>query len=402
MLLNRPLFDSASYGRIRFHHRRSAEYLAACWLANRMKEGCPTLILKDLLFAQIKNQHVIRSSLSPVAAWLCGGKERWREEIRNCVLKAAPWIHLQYGDPSQLSTEYRRSLLKALVELFEGRDRVWLNTEHESLSRLADPGLSDDVVAIIRNRNVSTDLRCEMLRLVQHGRLSACIDAVLDLVADETESDVVKLYAVIAVRDAGERPHLIRLWEIIKRFSHISTNLCAHCCEALYPNIIDAEALADLLRNSEAVPPNAVDLPYYLRHHLEGVATPATSGHLLIQLTALLEQKPHIKRGSKQTPVSAHFYWLAEVIPFVLRILLEKTSLTEDEINATAHSFLLLGLAQQNILMHEPDLKAELNTLACHHPEIRRRYFWQLVEELKRKKRSEAELTYPILLFPSA
>src|SRR5262249_44712608 len=39
-LANRALFDGASYGRIRFHHRRISEYLAANWLAARMEEGC--------------------------------------------------------------------------------------------------------------------------------------------------------------------------------------------------------------------------------------------------------------------------------------------------------------------------------------------------------------------------
>jgi hypothetical protein len=284
------------------------------------------------------------------------------------------------------------------VRLYEGRDRVWLNTEYEALSRLADPGLADDVIAIIRNRDVSMDLRCEMLRLVQHGRLTACLDTVLDIVEDETESDEIKIYAALALRDAGETPHLQHFWEIIKRFSLISTGLCARCCEALYPNIIDAEELTDLLRKSEPVPPNAVDLPYYLRHHLEEVVTPATSGHLLSQLVELLEQKPHIK-DSGETPLSSRFYRLAEVIPSVLKVLLGQTSLTEDEIDTTAHCLWLLGLLNRSMIIHKSDLEEDINALICHHPAVRHRFFWQLVKEWKRKKRSETELIYPIHLF---
>ena len=37
--------------------------------------------------------------------------------------------------------------------------------------------------------------------------------------------------------------------------------------------------------------------------------------------------------------------------------------------------------------------------LTGRHPEVRRRFFWQLIDERKRKKRSESELTYPIHLF---
>ena len=400
MLLNRPLFDSASYGRIRFHHRRSAEYLAARWLTNRIAEGCPTPILEDILFTHIANKEVIRASLSPIAAWLCIGNERWQEDIRIRVLKAAPEIHLLYGDPSQFRIEYRRNILKALVERYEGRESVWMATEHESLSRLADPDLADDIIAIIRNRNVSTDLRCNMIRLVQHGKLTGCLDAVLSLVADEVESEDVKEYAAAALRDAGERTHLLRLWEIIKQYSVISTRLCACCCEALYPDIVDANGLADLLSKSEAVPNKAVDLPYYLRHHLEEVATPATSGHLLIKLVELLEQKPHIKQDSKEIPLSADFYWIGEVIPFVLKILLKKNCLTDAEIDSTARSLWLLGLLYSNIpSVHKPDLKADLNALTSRHPDVRQRFFWLLVKKWKKKKRTESELTHPIYLF---
>jgi len=48
-MLARAVFDVASYGRIRFHHRRVAEYLAGRWLNERIKEGCPFPILENLL-----------------------------------------------------------------------------------------------------------------------------------------------------------------------------------------------------------------------------------------------------------------------------------------------------------------------------------------------------------------
>ncbi len=397
-LLTRPLFDSASYGRIRFHHRRSAEYLASRWLTNLMEEGCSTPILEDILFTTVKNKDVLRPSLSPVAAWLCAGKERWQVDIGNRVLKAAPWIHLLHGDPSQLTLEYRRRLLNALVERYEGRKRVWISAEYESLSRLADPGLKDDLVEIIRNRNISEDVRSEMLRIVQHGKLTGCLEAVLDIVADNSETDNLKTYAVIALRDAGEPSHLCRLWNIIKQYSHISTRLCARLCEALYPSVIDAAGLAELLSKSESVPKNSVDLPYYLRRHLEDILTPEISGDLLIQLSALFEQGPHIKKVNEIIPISADFYWLGEVIPSILKVLLEKSLLTEAETAATARSFWMLGHLYSNMGVHKPDIKADLNALTNRHPAVRRRLFWLLVDEQKIKK-GKSELIYPIHLF---
>lgn len=65
-LLSRPLFDSATYGQIRFHHRRIAEYLAACWFRRRMEQGCSTHVLLQQLFQEVRGTVVPRRSLIPV------------------------------------------------------------------------------------------------------------------------------------------------------------------------------------------------------------------------------------------------------------------------------------------------------------------------------------------------
>lgn len=61
-LLSRALFDGAAYGRIRFHHRISAEYLAAGWLKRRMREGCSYPVLERLLFDERYGKVVVAPS----------------------------------------------------------------------------------------------------------------------------------------------------------------------------------------------------------------------------------------------------------------------------------------------------------------------------------------------------
>lgn len=396
-LLNRAIFDSASYGRIRFHHRRSAEYLTAQWLARRIKEGCTIPRLEDLLFARVGNRDIIRPSLAPVTAWLCAGKERWNEDIRNCVLKSAPKIHLRYGDPSQLPLEYKKRLLNALVERYEGRDRAWIDSDHESLSRLADPALADDIARIVRNRQVSADVRIELLLLVRYGRLTDCIDAVLDLIADAEESDDLRHYAVAALRDTGEMPHLLQLCKIITSWTLIQTGLCALLCEALFPKVIDAEGLVALLRKSEKVVQYADHLPHQLRRHLEEVVTPEISGALLAHLADLCRQPLHTRTDGKVTPISAHFNWIGEVLPPILKILLEKSCLTDSERDASARALWLLGRLKYDGHLHDHDQKDDLNALTGRHPEIRRLYFWYLIDE--RKGRNNDDLPHPLYLF---
>lgn len=40
-LLDRAVFDAETYGRVRFHHRSIAEFMAASWLTERLKNNCP-------------------------------------------------------------------------------------------------------------------------------------------------------------------------------------------------------------------------------------------------------------------------------------------------------------------------------------------------------------------------
>jgi hypothetical protein len=98
-LLARPIFDCASRGRIRFHHRRVREYLAASWVSARMRNGCPLEQIEWLFFEHIGTQRIMRRSLAPVAAWLAAGNDRWNHHMRRWILESAPSIHLLFGDP---------------------------------------------------------------------------------------------------------------------------------------------------------------------------------------------------------------------------------------------------------------------------------------------------------------
>jgi len=232
-LLTRPIFDGESYGRIRFHHRRVAEYLAAKWVAARMHNGCPMSELDELLFAEMEGRRTIRPALAPVAAWLCNDNEFWSVDLHNWVLEAAPTIHLQYGDPSRLSPEYKRRLLRALVRLSDGRKRTWIDSSPDALSRLADPSIAVDISTLIRDVTLSLDLREVMLQIVRYGRLHSCLETALEIIASEAEPNVLKSYAVAAIRDVGDEQVRRRLSEIAGRMQCIENNLCGTLCGLL-------------------------------------------------------------------------------------------------------------------------------------------------------------------------
>lgn len=387
-LLIRPIFDGASYGRIRFHHRRVAEYLAAKWLEARMAEGCPTTVLDDLLFNCFEGQRVLRPAIAPVAAWLCSGGESWKEDLRGRVLGAAPDIHLVYGDPSCLPLEYKRKLLRALVSRYGKKKHAWIESSPDTLSRLADPALAEDISAIIRDQSLSADLRAKMLLLVRHGRLLACLETALEVIASGDELERLKTYAAAAIRDVGDLHTRRRLASIMASMSQVPNGLCSIACEALYPVVVNAGELVEMLRKTKPVPEFSVDLPYYLESHVKAVVSPEASGELLEHLTKLGDVPPHV---SEEIPVSSQFSWLGKVIPTVLEKLFGKPSLTDREVETAASALLWLELWREaDRHNHFDDKKLdELNEATSRHPSVRQRYFWSLIEERQLRQPNE-------------
>lgn len=390
-LLIRPIFDAASYGRIRFHHRRVGEYLAAKWICTRMRDGCPTDELKEILLEKVDSKLVLRPALAPVAAWLCAGPDRWNDDVRNWIADVAPTIHLRYGDPENLPREYKREILKEIVRATKGRNRVWIESSRDSLSRLAEPDLASDVSAIIDDPTNAQDVRAEMLQTVRYGNLVACLPSTLALIRSPDESDTLKTYAAAAIRDAGDNTARLRLAEIATGLETVSNSLLGIICGAIYPSVINAETLIRLLRKSEGVKRFGFDLPYQLKSQFETQLNPEQAGELLAKLIDLAQTPPHTERRVSGVPISLKFGWVGKLFSCVLQVLFRKPSLTSDESQNAATALRMLGhmLNYGHLTSLDDETIKTLDAATKRHPLVRRNYAWQHVATYRQTKQSE-------------
>lgn len=381
-LLNRSLFDGESHGRIRFHHRQILEYLAAQWIERCMRNGCGSRELQDLLLNTTKDPFQVRPSLEPVLAWLAIGASPWNEKIRQWILAYAPAIHFRHGDPAALPLEYKRQALRALVDRYSDRERVWIDHDPEILARLAEPRLSSDVIALIRNRNVPEDIRISMLSLVRHGNLQACMDVALEVIASADESDALKKYAIAALRDAGNTQHREKLRDISFQMTSFDNEFCGYLCEALYPAVIDESGLRVLIQKVPAMPKNTIGLPWMLENHLKDVLRPESSGRLIKELLSLASQKPYVKSGGKEIPVSEQFLWIIEVLPTALLRFLGNATLTEADIRIAIDALKLIGISRHTDVRDRGAMK-DIQGATLGHPALRQTYFWEMTYQWK-------------------
>ena len=118
-LLRLALFDPATYGRVRFHHRSTEEYLAARHLRSLHKKGMATKALLRLLFATRYGVEVVFPSMRAISAWLA----LWNDAVRKTLIEREPEILFSLGDPESLDMDTRAQLLRKFVTTY-GSGRV--------------------------------------------------------------------------------------------------------------------------------------------------------------------------------------------------------------------------------------------------------------------------------------
>ena len=194
-LLERPLFGFASYGRVRFHHRSVAEYLAAERLQTLRDRGMPFRALKRLIFEQTKNKTIVRPSKRPVAGWLALREEGIFELLRD----NEPAVLFSQGDPETLSISQRSQALHAYVERYGAGGWRGLNIPYIQMHRFASPELAQDVNQLWETGVENPEVRETLLYLIKAGRIAECADIACGVVRDVEASAVERLIAVDAM-----------------------------------------------------------------------------------------------------------------------------------------------------------------------------------------------------------
>ncbi len=180
-LLRRALFDPATYGRVRFHHRSVQEYLAAGCLRRLKEQGMPVKNLFRLLFAERCGLRVVFPSMRAIAAWLA----LWEPRVRKELLEREPEALVLEGDPGSLDLHIRDEVVRAFVDKY-GRgtvahalvdkrgDERGLNLD--GVRRLAHPDLAPVIRRCWGRGPANEDVLSLLLALIRFGPTEACAD----------------------------------------------------------------------------------------------------------------------------------------------------------------------------------------------------------------------------------
>ncbi|NQZ07848.1 MAG: hypothetical protein HRT35_11865 [Algicola sp.] len=179
-LLSRAIFDPATYGRVKFHHRTVQEYLAAKQLNKLTEAGMSVGQLFSLLFSELFGQKLVIPFMSPVAAWLA----IWDDNVFQELLVREPEVLLQAGDPGSLFPDMRIRLLNAFARLYGHGNERGISIDHNQLARWACEELAPTIKALWgkSGEHLSPDLRELLLRLIWQGPVHSCADIAVKVV----------------------------------------------------------------------------------------------------------------------------------------------------------------------------------------------------------------------------
>ena len=246
-LLRRALFDPATYGRVRFHHRSVQEHLAACHLRALREKGMSTKALFRLLFAERYGVEVVFPSMRPLAAWLA----LWEDDVRKELIKREPEALLSSGDPETLDVNARSNIVRAFVAAYGQGGWRGLHVSSNEIRRLADPELAPVIRQCWGKGPANDDVRDLLVKTIWLGPIESCADLARAAALDPDWSPDQRIIAIQALLVCN-RPDIVRelASDIVAKPASWPDKVVYGAAADLFPEFITVDELIALMEQT--------------------------------------------------------------------------------------------------------------------------------------------------------
>lgn len=382
-LTRRGVFAPSTYGRVRFHHRGTQEYLAASWLRRLLEQGCPRSAVHDLLFTASYGLPTVVPSLQATAAWLA----RDHPDIRDELIRREPLVLLRHGDPRSLPRDIKERLLLTYGERHAAGEISDDSLDHRALSMFATPDLSDAVRRAWAS-NAREDFRSDLLRLVREAPIPACADLARDVVADDASSDYLREMAVQALEGCADHAGLAAATHWLKEVGEgASARVAPAFAKVLFPRHLSVEDLLAVIARSPPPRRGSLEGFGFALEQLWQACSDDRSRLTLCEGLAQLCLTPPFVADYRR--VSARFKELAKDLEPIARNALQRF---RGDVQLEGLVRLLMAVERSeergSSRSEEADLP-RLSDLVNERGELKRRLFWADVEETRRNASRE-------------
>ncbi|MFY7914583.1 MAG: hypothetical protein ACOVPA_07940 [Rubrivivax sp.] len=291
-LLRTGLFAPGTYGRIRFHHRSTQEYLAACWLRWLTQwNNFPIAEVHALLFVEPYGVPTVVPTLRAVAAWL----SLWLPSVRDEAINREPASLILHGDPKSLPLEVRERLLGVYATLDAKGDISVERIDFRAAWMFSSPSLAR-AVRRAWQANDRREFRMHLLEFIEEGRIKECVDLARSIALDSSANQWHRLTAARALLACDDPKGLSDLARVVRAApDRLSARLAPQLASLLYPAYLSTDDLLDLVDRSESPEPYQSEGFSYQLVSLHALApTRDAQRQFALGIAALILKPPHL------------------------------------------------------------------------------------------------------------
>lgn len=379
-LLTRPIFDEATYGRVRFHHRSVREYLTAKWLLNLLHNGRNRRSVEGLLFTERYGHKLAVPDMQPVTAWLA----LWDERIRMRLMDVAPEVLVNFGDPAKLPVDFREGMLLQIVNL-HNEERTRLSFDVAAVRRFATPEMAPVLLELMEMRPDNEDIRHLLLNVVEQGNIRACVDMAMSLAMDVEMDTSTRVYAIRAVAKVGSSTHKQELVASIKSTPEEWGHTCiGNALFEFFPDFLGVDDFLDILKIYPLVGQYSHD---WVKYFLGDIPFASLSSADLMKfidgVAVLVEQKISREDEYVVVPDSAEDL-LEAAVKGVKQLIVTFPSMVRDDIPESV--LYVLEIASLGWAGGSRGVEKQIvQELIAQYTELRRALFWRLIDQRRAK-----------------
>jgi hypothetical protein len=363
-LLNTAVFDEASYGRVRFHHRVVREYLAANWILRRMEQGLPLKDAEALFIHESFNQPVLIRSRRQVLGWLAS-KNR---PIRESVIQKYPGIIFHGGDAEKWDDEDIEAALRGyLSQIKEVPVSDWIY-DSGICGRIGRRAGASVLNQLLEENRDSPEILYWLLLIVQYATLADCSETVYSLYASTDAAALVEEASLRALKLIATPEHRqsIRTALLGGAFTH--NKLRSLACEILFPYDLSITDLLNVLRSADSEPAHP---PGFLSRFLKKIIPLCNDQMAADMLEGLLNLLPENSQTINNGQSRERYGWLAGLLPSFFLAVLNKPSCDQDPILALLHRAVIYIDALNRYSYWDSDSVQQIGEVLLHRPELR-------------------------------
>lgn len=390
-LLSRPIFDEAIYGAVRFHHRTVREYLTAEWFNELLKRETSRRTIEKLFFRKQYGLNIVVPKLRPILPWMAIMDEKIRERI----LKVAPEIIFEGGDPRQLPLEIRRHTLKDVCEQMADDVTGRSIKNYAEVQRFSTLDMTDDVRVLIRKYMANEDLSEFLLRMVWLGQLVGALPEAMEVALTPKAEHYTRIAAFRAVKAIGSvKDQEIVRQSFLAEASELNRKCIAELIEAIQPTKTSLTWLLACLEKSEPKERYAVDGLTDRINEFVSSSDIELLPLLIKGLNRLLNLPPVIER--RNCEVSAKFQWLMAPASIAVEILIlarHPAALGSDALSIMHKISAVRDYGHDDLI----EVKADFSKIVPEWKELNRALFWSEIKKSREaldRKRNERLINY--------